>query len=71
MYMALMSNLRERNYLEDLGVGGENNIKVDLQELGWDMDWIDLVQFKDIRRAVVNAVMNLPVPYNAGKFLTS
>jgi len=23
----------------------ENNIKVDLQEVGWGMDWIDLVRF--------------------------
>ena len=25
----------------------EDNIKMDLQEVGWGMDWIDLVQDKD------------------------
>jgi hypothetical protein len=41
-----------------------DNIKMDLRERGWDgMDWIDL--------ALVNTVMNLRVPYNFGKFLSS
>jgi hypothetical protein len=35
----------------------------------WDMDWIELAQ--DRWRAVVNAVMNLQIPQNAGNFLTS
>ena len=40
----------------------ENNIKMDLQEVGWrGMDWIDLAQDKDRMRALVNAVMNLRV----------
>jgi hypothetical protein len=49
----------------------EDNIKMDLQEVGWGMDWIGLVQDRDRRQAVVNAIMNFHVPYNAGKFLTS
>jgi hypothetical protein len=50
----------------------ENNIKMDLQKMEFDgMDWIDLVQDRDMWRAIVHAVMNLRVPYSAGNFLTS
>jgi hypothetical protein len=40
----------------------EGNIKMDLREVGWGMDWINLAQNRDRRRALVNAVMNLLVP---------
>ena len=35
------------------------------------MDWIDLAQNRDGWRTVVNTVMNIRVPSNAGNFLTS
>jgi hypothetical protein len=41
----------------------ENNIKMDLQKVGWEgMDWIDLAQNRDRWRALVNAVISLRVP---------
>jgi hypothetical protein len=49
-----------------------DNIKMDLRGIGWDgMDWIDLAQDRDRLRALVNTIMNLQVPLNAGKFLSS
>jgi len=50
----------------------ENNIKIDLQEVGCrGMDWIDLVQDANRCRALVNAAMNLKAPQIAGNFLTN
>jgi len=41
----------------------EDNIKVDLQEVGGgSMDWIELAQDRNRLRALVTAVMNLRVP---------
>jgi len=41
----------------------EDNIKMDLQEMGCGgMDSIDVAQYSDRWRSLVNAVMNLRVP---------
>jgi len=41
----------------------EDNIKMDLQEVGWGgMDWIVLAEDRDRWRAIANVVMKLWVP---------
>ena len=41
----------------------ENNINIDLREVGWEgMDWCDLAQDRDRWWALVNAVTNLRIP---------
>jgi hypothetical protein len=41
----------------------ENNIKMDLQEVGcWSTDWIELAHDRDRWWALVTTVMNLRVP---------
>jgi len=56
-------NLKERNPLVRPRRRWEDNIKMDLQEVECGgMGWIDLAQDRNMRRVLVNAVMNLRVP---------
>jgi len=71
-WCVFMGNLMERGHLGDPGVDGRPLLKRDLKQLRWGgMDWIDLAQDMDRLRALVDALINLRIPYNAGNFLTS
>jgi hypothetical protein len=62
--------LRVRSHLEAIGVDGRTILKYIYKKCDGGMDWIDLAQDGDRWRALLNAVMNLLVPINAGN-LTS
>ena len=63
VYSVLVGKPKERRPLWRPSIRWDDNIKMDLQEVGCDgMDWIDLAQDRDRWRALVNAVMNLRVP---------
>jgi hypothetical protein len=65
-------NLKERDDLKDLDVDGRIILKLIFKKWREGMDWIDLAQDRDSWwRVLVNAVMDLRIPSNAGNFLTS
>jgi hypothetical protein len=58
VYRVLVGNLRERNPMGRPRRRWEDNIRMDLQEVGCrGMDWIGLAQDRDRWRAIVNAVV--------------
>jgi len=63
VYRAVMGKLEGKRPLGRPRRRWEDNIKMDLQEMGCGgMDWIELAQDRDRWRALVNAVMKLRVP---------
>jgi hypothetical protein len=62
-YRILVGKLEGKRSLGRPRHGWEDNIRMDLREIGWGgMDWIDLAQDRDGWRALVNMVMNLRIP---------
>jgi hypothetical protein len=62
VYRVLVWKPKGKRPLGRLRCRWEDNIKIDLQEVGCGgMDWIELAQDRDRRRALVNEVMNLRV----------
>jgi hypothetical protein len=62
-YNILVGRPEGRRPLGRPGRRSEDNIKMDLREIGFgDVDWIHLAQDRDRWRAPVNTVMNLRLP---------
>jgi hypothetical protein len=62
-YNILVGRSEERRPLGRPRRRWEDNIKIDLREIGFgDVHWIHLAQDRDRWRALVNTVMNLRVP---------
>jgi hypothetical protein len=63
VYKVLVGNPEGRRPLGRDRLRWEDNIKMDLQEVGCGcMDWLYLAQDRDRRRELVNWIMNLRVP---------
>jgi len=72
VYRVLVGKPEGKSPLERPNRRWEDNIKMDLQEVGGGCgDWMELAQDRDRWWALVSTVMNLRVPKNAGNFLTS
>jgi hypothetical protein len=53
-YRILVGSPQGRRLFERPRRRWEDNIKMDLQEVGWGMDWTELVQGRDRWRPLVN-----------------
>jgi len=63
VYRVMVGRLEGKRPLGRPNLRWKENIKMDIQELGFGvMDWIELAQVEDRWRTLVNAVMNLRVP---------
>jgi len=63
VYRVLVGKLEVRRAMRRPRRRWEDNIKMDLQEVGCGgMDWIEVAQDRDRWWPLVNAVMNLRVP---------
>jgi hypothetical protein len=60
----------EKGHFQDLRIDEKITLKLIFKQWNGGMGWINLAQDRDGWRVLVNAVINLRVPQNAGNFLT-
>jgi hypothetical protein len=71
-YTSLVGNPERKRPLRRPRRRWINNIRMDLREIDLEgMDWIHLAQDRNHWRTLVNTVVNLRIPYEAGSFLSS
>ena len=66
LYRVLLGRPEGKNHFEDQAMDGSIILKWIFKKWYGGIDWIDLALYMDRWRALVNAVMNIRVPYNAG-----
>ena len=64
-------NLRERGHLEYPDIDGRIILRWIIRKWVGGMDWIDLAQYREMWRALVNAVVKLRAPQSAENFRSS
>jgi hypothetical protein len=70
VYRVLVVKPEEKRPLGRTRSRWEDNIKMDLQQVGYGcMDWIELAQDRGRWRALLNAVMNIRVPKKYKEFI--
>jgi hypothetical protein len=71
MYRLLVGKLEGKRPLGRPRCRWVDNIEMDLGEIGCGgVDWICLDQYRDKWRTLVNMLINLQLPCNAGSFLS-
>jgi hypothetical protein len=66
-YNVLVGELEGKGSLGRPRCKREDNIRTDITERGWEgVDWIHLVQDRNLWRDLVNTVMNLRLPVKVG-----
>jgi hypothetical protein len=72
VYWILLEKPEGKRPLARLTCWWEDNIKMDIREIGWGIrDWIHLAQDRDQRWTLVNTVIYLRVKRSVMKFLSS
>ena len=71
VYKVMLGTPKGKRPLRGPNCSWVHNMKMDIQNVGWGMDWIYLAQDKERKHTFVDQEMNLRVLYNAGNFFSN